>query len=88
MGGSPYYKNLNPQIRAGCPFHQDARSTRMPVPPGCPFHQDARSTRMPVPPGCPFHQDARSTNLLTIKATLPYGNFNTVKDSGEFREFC
>ncbi|NEP36228.1 hypothetical protein [Moorena sp. SIO3B2] len=27
---------------------QDARSTKMPVPPRCPFHQDAHSTSLPT----------------------------------------
>ncbi|NEP36115.1 hypothetical protein, partial [Moorena sp. SIO3B2] len=49
--------------RARCPFHQDARSTKMPVPPRCPFHQDGHFTKMPVPPRCPFHQDGCFTKM-------------------------
>ncbi|NET82590.1 MAG: hypothetical protein F6J94_11815 [Moorea sp. SIO1F2] len=51
--------------RARCPFHQDARSTKMPVSPRCPFHQDARilPARKLKRARCPFHQDARSTKM-------------------------
>ncbi|NEQ16215.1 MAG: hypothetical protein F6K44_21390 [Moorea sp. SIO3E2] len=35
---------LKASVFAMGPFHQDARSTKMPVPPRCPFHQDARSS--------------------------------------------
>ncbi|NEQ86845.1 MAG: hypothetical protein F6K26_44400 [Moorea sp. SIO2I5] len=49
---------------ARCRFHQDAHSTKMPVPPRCPFHQDARSIKMPIPPRCPFHNNMQ--RLITL----------------------
>ncbi|WAN68567.1 hypothetical protein BJP36_40025 [Moorena producens JHB] len=41
--------------RARCPFHQDAHSTNIPVPPTCPFHPPGQSqttlpdSRFPIP---------------------------------------
>ncbi|NEO16011.1 MULTISPECIES: hypothetical protein [unclassified Moorena] len=47
--------------RARCPFHQDARSTKMSM-----ARQDARSTKMPM-----ARQDAHATKLL--KSSRIYG---------------